>query len=246
MSKKDINPGKTVQNKTDSNYFLLLQINDAVFPIGAYTHSYGLETYIQKNLVHDRKSAFEYIKANLRGTFLYTELLAVRFAYEYSKKNKLKNIQKLDAYLRASKAAKETRNASEMLGSRFVKAVLPTMPAFESDVFNKYVEILKTEQLPTNYAVIYGVFCASTGIDLDKALRNYIFSNTSATMTNCVKTVPLSQNDGQKILSDCYNVFNEVVEKVYELKESDIGRAMPGFEIRSMQHEHLYSRLYIS
>ena len=97
MSKKDINPGKTVQNKTDSNYFLLLQINDAVFPIGAYTHSYGLETYIQKNLVHDRESAFEYIKANLRGTFLYTELLAVRFAYEYSKKNKLYSAYDLPA-----------------------------------------------------------------------------------------------------------------------------------------------------
>ena len=34
-----------------------------------------------------------------------------------------------------------------------------------------------------------------------------------------------------------------MIEKIYELKESDIGRAMPGFEIRSMQHEHLYSRL---
>ena len=77
MSKKDINPGKTVQNKTDSNYFLLLQINDAVFPIGAYTHSYGLETYIQKNLVHDRESAFEYIKANLRGTFLSVDRKSV-------------------------------------------------------------------------------------------------------------------------------------------------------------------------
>ena len=27
--------------------FLLLQVNDALFPIGAYSHSYGLETYIQ-------------------------------------------------------------------------------------------------------------------------------------------------------------------------------------------------------
>ena len=25
--------------------FLLLQVNDALFPIGAYSHSYGLETY---------------------------------------------------------------------------------------------------------------------------------------------------------------------------------------------------------
>ena len=30
--------------------FLLLQVNDALFPIGGYSHSYGLETYIQKGL----------------------------------------------------------------------------------------------------------------------------------------------------------------------------------------------------
>ena len=33
--------------------FFLLQVNDALFPIGGYSHSYGLETYIQKGLVHD-------------------------------------------------------------------------------------------------------------------------------------------------------------------------------------------------
>ena len=33
--------------------FYLLQINDALFPIGAYSHSQGLETYIQRGIVHD-------------------------------------------------------------------------------------------------------------------------------------------------------------------------------------------------
>ena len=46
--------------------FLLLQINDALFPIGGYSHSYGLETYIQKELVSDEESAAEYIRNNLR------------------------------------------------------------------------------------------------------------------------------------------------------------------------------------
>ena len=32
-------------------YFYLLQVNDALFPIGGYSHSYGLETYIQKGIV---------------------------------------------------------------------------------------------------------------------------------------------------------------------------------------------------
>ena len=37
------------------NRYLLLQVNDALFPIGGYSHSYGLETYIQKDII--RKEA---------------------------------------------------------------------------------------------------------------------------------------------------------------------------------------------
>ena len=51
---------KTVQNEAavmkERDYYLL-QVNDALFPIGGYSHSQGLETYIQKGLVHDEKSA---------------------------------------------------------------------------------------------------------------------------------------------------------------------------------------------
>ena len=55
----------------DKNIFILLQINDSLFPIGAYSHSYGLETYIQKNLVNDMDSAYEYLESNLKNNFLY-------------------------------------------------------------------------------------------------------------------------------------------------------------------------------
>ena len=34
--------------KISKKEFLILQINDSLFPIGSYSHSYGLETYIQK------------------------------------------------------------------------------------------------------------------------------------------------------------------------------------------------------
>ncbi len=40
--------------------FLLLQVNDALFPIGAYSHSYGLETYIQKNLLTSLDDVWEF------------------------------------------------------------------------------------------------------------------------------------------------------------------------------------------
>ena len=64
------------------NHFLLLQVNDSLFPIGGYSHSYGLETYIQKGIVHNAELAAEYIRKRLLYNFLYTDFLAVRLAYD--------------------------------------------------------------------------------------------------------------------------------------------------------------------
>lgn len=35
----------------------LLHLSDPTLPIGAYTHSNGLETYIQNKIVHDKKNS---------------------------------------------------------------------------------------------------------------------------------------------------------------------------------------------
>ena len=62
--------------------FLLLQMNDSLFPIGGYSHSYGLETYIQKGIVRDLDSAGAYIRNRLETSFLYSDLLSLRLAWE--------------------------------------------------------------------------------------------------------------------------------------------------------------------
>ena len=84
------------------------------------------------------------------------------------------------------------------------------------------------------------------GIDKRQAMIGYLYSSASAIITNLVKTVPLSQLVGQEILASLYPLFKIMIEKLYSLEKSDIGLSMPGFEIRSMQHEILYSRLYMS
>ena len=67
--------------------FFLLQVNDALFPIGGYSHSQGLETYIQQGSVCDEKTAAEYIHKKLRFALAYTDLLAVRLAWMSWKKS---------------------------------------------------------------------------------------------------------------------------------------------------------------
>ena len=103
--------------------FYLLQVNDALFPIGGYSHSQGLETYSQKGLVHDEKSAEEYIRNRLRWSLTYTDLLAVRLAYEYAQQEELEKLEELEELLEASRVPAEQREAARKMGSRFAKTI---------------------------------------------------------------------------------------------------------------------------
>ena len=233
-----------MKNSMDKNLFLLFQINDSLFPIGAYSHSYGLETYIQKKLVNDVDTAFEYLKCNLKSNFLYSELLAINLAYEYSSNGNLNKLLRLDNILNASKSPKEIRLASQKLGSRFIKTLMSSDIAYENNNFIDYVNKSK-DNFPT-HTVAYGVFCQSVGREKERAIDGFLYSYTSSTITNCVKSIPLSQTQGQQLLYKSYDIFEEVIEKLDKLTIDDLCISTPGFDIRCMQHETLYSRLYMS
>jgi urease accessory protein len=94
--------------------------------------------------------------------------------------------------------------------------------------------------------VAYGVFCAALGIDRQSAMAAYLYAQAAAMATNCVKTIPLSQTDGQAILAGLRPLFGELLDELPALGEADLCRSAPGLDIASMQHERLYSRLYIS
>ena len=224
--------------------FLLLQINDSLFPIGGYSHSYGLETYIQKGLVNDGSTARLYIENRLRYSLLYTDLLAVRLAYEAAAKEDLEKLEELEDVLDASKIPMELREASRKLGSRFVKTLRHMEISWKKDIFQKYQELRRGKV--TSHPCAYGVFCCAAGIPLEDSMAAFLYAQTSAMVTNCVKTIPLSQSEGQKILLSLHQVLEEVLFFVTTAGEEMFCASTPGFDLRAIQHESLYSRLYMS
>jgi urease accessory protein len=221
--------------------FLLLQINDALFPIGGYSHSYGLETYIQKNMLNTEEEIRQYIDNRLEYGLKNTELLGAKLAYNYA--DKPEKLKELDEILTASKAPKEIRLASIKLGSRFIKTLKACSIRAKKDYFNKYIDL---DYVGKHHCIAYGVVCAAIGVDLKTALDTYIYAQCSAMITNCVKTVPLSQSVGQKLLYESYELMEKIVEDIMLADETDFCLSTPAFDIRCMEHERLYSRLYMS
>ena len=225
--------------------FFLLQVNDALFPIGGYSHSQGLETYIQQGSVCDEKTAAEYIHKKLRFALAYTDLLAVRLAWELADQSDADGLDELEEILGASRIPFEQREASRKMGSRFAKTIEKLgLSISETGIFREYLDARKGKAV--NHCCIYGVFCAEMQIPLEEALTHYLYAQTSAIVTNCVKTIPLSQTSGQQLLSGCYGEFDEILKDVMNKSEEDLCLSAPGFDIRGIQHEKLYSRLYMS
>lgn len=226
------------------SHFLLLQINDSLFPIGGYSHSYGLETYIQKGLVQDAAAAADYIRRRLRYNFLYTDLLAARLAYEASRDCRADKLSELEDILEASRVPFEIRDASRRLGSRFIKTLSKMDIPWTSGFFQEYLAAGPKKTLC--HPCAYGAVCACAGIPLTDALLNFLYAQASAMVTNCVKLIPLSQTEGQRMLSDLYSLFGEILAEAENAGEEMLCASTPAFDLRSIQHETLYSRLYMS
>ena len=131
------------------------------------------------------------------------------------------------------------------MGSRFAKTIEKLgLSISEAGIFREYLDARKGKAV--NHCCIYGVFCAEMQIPLEEALTHYLYAQTSAIVTNCVKTIPLSQTSGQQLLSGCYGEFDEILKDVMNRSEEYLCLSAPGFDIRGIQHEKLYSRLYMS
>jgi urease accessory protein len=215
-----------------------------LFPIGGFTQSYGLETYVQKGIVHDPESSRRYLEGYLLNSFLYNDLLAVRMAWEYTQKGDLERVCGLDRIYSVSKAPRELRTACVKLGIRFLKVLEIALGG--NPAFDKMHERVRKEEIDGCYPVMYGFATSLLSIGKMEALAAVSYGAGSAIVNNCAKLVPISQNDGQRILFGVHDVFQKLLDKVEKLTEEHLGSCCFGFDLRSMQHERLYTRLYIS
>jgi urease accessory protein len=56
----------------------------------------------------------------------------------------------------------------------------------------------------------------------------------------------LGQQDGQQILFSLHSLIQQLVKNTMNPDRDLLGLCCTGFDIRCMQHEQLYSRLYMS
>ena len=168
--------------------FHLLHLTDQTLPIGGFSHSAGLETYVQKDIVKDKHTAREFITAQLSVNIRFTDAAIMSLAHDAAKSNDLDALIHLDSICSAVKLPREMREASQKLGARLLKIFHPLC---DMELARIYREALTGKQAAGHYAVVFGMYSALLGIDKGSALVAFYYNLASGMVTNCVKLIPL-------------------------------------------------------
>lgn len=227
----------------DANLLSLFQLADPTLPIGGFSHSAGLETYVQKGLVKDVKTAKEFITGMLQFNIHYTDAAFVSLTYDACQIGDVGKIIELDNECMAVKLPREMREASKKLGIRLIKIF---QPICKSEIADRYKEAITEQHAAGHYCIAFAIYAHALAITKADGLTGFYYNAAAGMVTNAVKLIPLGQQHGQSILFSLQALITDLVAKSLIPDIDLIGLCCPGFDIRSMQHEQLYSRLYMS
>lgn len=221
----------------------LLQLCDSSFPSGAFSHSFGLETYIQEEKITDKETFFQALSIYINKQLVFTDGLACRLAYELLESGGFSDLMELDQLLFVSSLANETRTGNRRIGTRMAKLCNDLYP---SKNLNEYLTCINKKEAFGHSSIVFAMVSHLLRVDKDTCVTAFLFVTVSTMIQNGVRGIPLGQTDGQKLLVECQPLLTRAVSSISNLSIEDFGAVSPGLEIAQMKHESLHVRLFMS
>lgn len=229
------------------HWLYYVQLLDSALPVGGFSHSFGLETFVQENRIQSADDLDHYLHSQLRTSLIPLEGKIIGFLYRALDERDWERYCWWDTVLDVQRTPRESREAIRKMGKRLLKLSQTLFPNL--DFAAQSSAVLKYGGRNTAPAV-HTWICHSLEIPEKETVEGYLYVNISASVNSALRLMAIGQTDGQQLIRRAIGTIHKEWAK-HEDSEDRPNRDMPfsyapAQEIRAMNHETLYSRLFMS
>lgn len=234
----------------------LAQLCDSALPTGAFSHSFGLETYICEGVVDGEASFVSWLRALVSTQLTFSEGLGLRLAFEAVAADDWEAIARLDALLVAQAVPLQVRRAGVTMGRRMLTIARLALEGTDGGrLLSRYAALVDTGNTGgtggsggcrSHPAIVLAIAGYALGAPPAAVTAAYLQSSVISLTQNAVRAIPLGQDAGQRAIASVRGDVRAAVRRIGSLDETDLGAAAPGIEISQMRHERQRARMFMS
>ena len=240
----------------------LAQLCDSALPTGAFSHAFGLETYIYEGVVDGEASFVSWLRALVSTQLTFSEGLGLRLAFEAVAADDWEAIAHLDALLVAQAVPIQVRRAGVTMGRRMLTIARLALEGTDGGrLLSRYAALIDTGVTGnagdtggtkgsggcrSHPAIVLAIAGYALGAPPAAVAAAYLQSSVISLTQNAVRAIPLGQDAGQRAIASVRGDVRAAVRRIGGLDEMDLGAAAPGIEISQMRHERQRARMFMS
>lgn len=217
----------------------LIWLASPALPVGGFSYSEGLEAAVDRAGVATESIAADWLSDQLHLSLARGDLAVIAQAIPAWRGNDLVRVKSLNDWVLQTRETSELRLQAEQMG----RSLLEWLRNHQS-ISDAHLQACAA--LPPTYPVAFALAASPLAASVPDCLTAYAFGWAENMMQAALKSVPLGQSAGQRILARLAAEIPSAVAEAMALEDHERQAFSPMLAILSSQHETQYSRLFRS
>jgi urease accessory protein len=234
-----------ISERPSAGLLQILWLASPTLPVGGFSYSEGLEAAVDAGTVSDEITATAWLTDQLHLGLARSDLAVVAQAIPAWQAGDLPRIRQLNRWVQATRETQEFRLQTEQMGRSLLEWAR-SLSALDASVGNVFERLQAAALSPPTYPVAMACAAASAHAPLRDSLMGYAFGWAENMVQAAIKSVPLGQSAGQRMLARLVQEIPAAVDHAISLTDDTRQAFTPMLAILSARHETQYSRLFRS
>jgi urease accessory protein len=218
----------------------LMWLASPALPVGGFSYSEGLESAVEAGLADTEAKAQRWLLDQLTLALGRTDLAVAAQAFGAWQRSDLGRVTELNDWVRCTRESSELRQQAEQMGRSLFEWLRQRRPD------DPRVTALGALAPAPTWPLAFALAAVHTGAPLREALLAHAFGWAENMVQAAIKSVPLGQSAGQRMLAALSEAIPAVVDAAIALPDGERQACTPMLAILSARHEAQYSRLFRS